>query len=101
MGVTIITLIEARVEEVSDTHTLARGTPLAAVAPKRIYSVEACIRPIPCWLRLTSKKRSPASTFRPWRPEPDTRLLTTRRTEMVLTYSFGLAERCVRPWTYN
>ena len=97
----MITLIAARVEEVSDTQTLARGTPLATVAPKRKYSVEACIRPIPCWPQQTFKKHSPASTFRPWRPEPDTRPLTTRRTEMVLTYSFGLAERCVQPWTFN
>ena len=39
----MITLIAALVEEVSDTQTLARGTPLATVAPKRKYSVETCV----------------------------------------------------------
>ena len=39
----MITLIAARVEEVSDTQTLARGTPLVTVAPKRKNSVETCV----------------------------------------------------------
>lgn len=42
MEVTMITLIAAGVEHDSDTHTLARGTPPAAVAPKRKNSVETC-----------------------------------------------------------